>query len=124
MRLKLDENLGNRACDILHAAGHEVSTVPAEGLGAAMDDEVLQAAVGEGRVLVTLDLDFANPLRFLPSSYSGIVLLRLRARPSLEDVLTLVRTLAKFLEREQPGGKLWIVEPGRVRVYQEPSSDD
>lgn len=47
MRLKLDENLGSRACDLLHAAGHEVSTVKAEGLGAAMDDEVLQAAVGE-----------------------------------------------------------------------------
>jgi len=124
MRLKLDENLGNRARDILNASGHDVSTVPAEGLGAAIDDEVLQAAFSEGRALVTLDLDFANPLRFIPSSYSGIVLLRLRSKPSLEDVLTLVRTLTKFLEREQPGGKLWIVEPGRVRVYQEPSSDD
>ncbi|MEK6301126.1 MAG: DUF5615 family PIN-like protein [Acidobacteriota bacterium] len=124
MRLKLDENLGNRACDILHAAGHDVSTVLAEELGAARDDEVLQAAASKGRALVTLDLDFANPLRFLPSSYSGIVLLRLRSRPLLEDVLILVRTLARFLEREEPVGKLWIVEPGRVRVYQEPSSDD
>ena len=48
MRLKLDENLGNRACDILHVAGHEVSTVPAEGSVRAIDDEVLQAAAGEG----------------------------------------------------------------------------
>lgn len=124
MRLKLDENLGNHARDILQAAGHDVSTVLAEALGEAIDDEVLQAAVDEGRALVTLDLDFANPLRFLPSRYSGLVLLRLRSKPSLEDVLILVRTLARFLEMEEPGGKLWIVEPGRVRVYQEPSSDD
>jgi predicted nuclease of predicted toxin-antitoxin system len=122
MRLKLDENLGNRARDILHAAGHEVSTVPAKELGAAMDDQVLQAAVGEGRALITLDLDFANPLRFLPSSYSGIVLLRLRSRPSLEDVLTLVRTLAKFLEREEPGGKLWIVERGGLGSTRNPQA--
>lgn len=124
MKLKLDENLGKRACGILDAAGHEVSTVPAEGLGAATDDEVLQAAVSEERAMVTLDLDFANPLRFIPSNYSGIILLRLRPKPSLEDVLTLVRTLVQFLRKEQPSGKLWIVEPGRVRVYQEPSSDD
>jgi predicted nuclease of predicted toxin-antitoxin system len=71
MRLKLDENLGNHARDILHASGHEVSTVRAEGLGAAVDDEVLQVAASEGRALVTLDLDFANPLRFLPSNYSA-----------------------------------------------------
>ena len=124
MRLKLDENLGNRARAILDAAGHEVSTVPAEGLEAAPDDHVLQAAVNERRALVTLDLDFANPLRYIPSKYAGIILLRLRSKPSLEDVLILVRTLVQFLEKEQPDGKLWIVEPARVRVYQEPSSED
>jgi predicted nuclease of predicted toxin-antitoxin system len=48
MRLKLDENLGNRARDILNVSGHDVSTVLAEGLGAAIDDEVLQAALARG----------------------------------------------------------------------------
>ncbi|HLG16776.1 MAG TPA: DUF5615 family PIN-like protein [Blastocatellia bacterium] len=124
MRLKLDENLGHRARAILDEAGHEVSTVLAEGLGAAIDDAVLQAAVNEKRALVTLDLDFANPLRFIPSKYSGIVVLRPRSKPSHADILTLIRTLAQLLENEQPEGKLWIVEPGRVRVYQEPSIED
>lgn len=31
----------------------------------------------EGRAIVTLDLDFANPLRFKPSHFSGIAVLRL-----------------------------------------------
>jgi len=32
---------------------------------------------------------------------------------------TLVRTLAEAVSKEEISGKLWIVEIGRVRVYQE-----
>jgi predicted nuclease of predicted toxin-antitoxin system len=124
MRLKLDENLGHRAREILDKAGHNVSTVFTAGLGAAIDDAVLKAATGDNRALVTLDLDFSSPLRFIPSKYSGIVVLRPRSKPSLGDILTVIRTLARFLEKDQPMGKLWIVEPGRVRVYQEPLVED
>ena len=124
MRLKLDENLGYRVCRVLELGGHDVTTVFGEGLSESLDDDVLNAATDERRALVTLDLDFANPLRYLPSRYVGIILLRLRSRPSNEDILTLARTLLGSLNKEQPFGKLWIVEPGRVRIYQEPSTDE
>lgn len=122
MKLKLDENLGHSVGGLLELGGHDVATVFGEGLSESLDDDVINAATTEHRALVTLDLDFANPLRYVPSRYAGIILLRLRSRPSNEDIITLARTLLGFLEKEQPFGKLWIVERGRVRVYQEPST--
>ena len=77
MKIKLDENLGNRGAEILRAAGYSVTTVVEEGLTSASDDRLIEVCRSEGKCLVTLDLDFGNPLRFDPSRYSGIVVLRL-----------------------------------------------
>ena len=68
MRLKLDENLGARCLSILAGAGHDVETVPSQGLCSASDEALHAVCRAEGRVLVTMDLDFANPLRFVPSA--------------------------------------------------------
>jgi predicted nuclease of predicted toxin-antitoxin system len=123
MRLKLDENLGRRGQSILEADGHDVSTVPHQQLSGSSDAELIEQCRREGRGLVSLDLDFANPLRFQPSRYPGIAVLRLPSKPSAGDLTCLIDTLARALANDSIVGKLWIVEPGRVRVYQEPDTD-
>jgi predicted nuclease of predicted toxin-antitoxin system len=123
VKLKLDENLGRRGRDILSAAGHEVCTVVEQSLTGFEDRALIERCREEGRCLVTLDLDFANPLAFLPSRYAGIAVLRLPAHPSNADILALVQTLARALEHGRIDGKLWIVEAGRIRIYQEKPSD-
>ena len=57
MRIKLDENLPAGLVALLTALGHEVDTVPAEGIGGEDDDVVWRAAQADGRFLVTQDLD-------------------------------------------------------------------
>jgi predicted nuclease of predicted toxin-antitoxin system len=123
MKLKLDENLGKRGRSILQKAGHDVSAVALQQLGSATDEELIERCRCERRVLVSLDLDFANPLRFRPSQYAGIAVLRLASKPSAADLTNLIRTLAYALTGDSIGGKLWIVESGRVRVYQEPEPE-
>jgi predicted nuclease of predicted toxin-antitoxin system len=123
MKLKLDENLGKRGREILSAAGHDVATVASQSLEKAEDSKLIECCRREKRALVSLDLDFANPLHFRPSDYSGIAVLRVPRRPSHEDLLRAIRTLAAGIERENLEGKLWIVEAGRIRVFQEKQSD-
>jgi len=117
MKLKLDENFGRRCIDILSDAGHDVTTVAGQQMSGAPDEDVIQASHAESRCLVTLDLDFANPLRFKPADYSGIAVIRLSGRASYSELLAAVHTFAKAVESETIAGKLWIVEISRIRIY-------
>ncbi len=119
MKLKLDENLGKRSAEMLRQAGHDVSTVPEQGMQGAPDDTLIEVCRQQGHCLVTLDLDFANPLLFKPSVYHGIAVLRLPSRPTPDDLHDAVLTLAGGLARESIDGRLWIVQRGRIREYQE-----
>jgi len=119
MKLKLDENLGQRTSELFKRQGHDVSTVPEQNLSSAPDRKLIEICRRERRCLVTLDLDFGNPLLFRPADYAGIAVLRLPARPSHQDLLDVAETLAKALTQEAVEGKLWIVQKGRIREYQE-----
>ncbi len=117
MKIKLDENLGRRGGAVFRVAGHDVDSVVDEGLASAADDAVRAAATRAERVLVTLDLDFANPLRHPPAGTPGIAVLRLPEplTPSLIDGAVVV--LLGELGREPIDGRLWIVEVDRIRIY-------
>jgi uncharacterized protein DUF5615 len=123
VKLKLDENLGERWTRSLGEAGHDVVTVREQDLAGADDLRVIQVARAEGRCFVTLDLDFANPLRFWPPSYAGIAVLRLPVRPTVQDLDDAVATLVAHLTRTNITGRLCIVEVGRVREYQPPDGE-
>jgi len=116
LKLKLDENLGRQVAALLREAGHDVQTVPGEGLSGAADQTVWAAATAEERVLVTLDLDFADPIRFRPAA--GVVVLRLPVNSSPSYLLLLAGQLVRALVTHSPVQTLWIVEPGRLRIRQ------
>jgi predicted nuclease of predicted toxin-antitoxin system len=123
MKLKLDENLGQRGAEVFRAAGHDVATVAGQNLASASDDQVIAVCHSEQRCLITLDLDFSNPLRFKPWQYSGIAVLRLPSKTTDEDLFSACRTLVGGLEGGEITGKLWIVQRHRIREYQ-PDRDD
>ena len=115
MKLKIDENLPHECADILSGGEFEVHTVTDERLTGAEDSAIAATARTERRVLITLDLDFANIRAYPPAAHAGIVVFRPK-RQDKGSVLALARRLALVLANRAPSGELWIVEPDRIRV--------
>ena len=115
MRFKFDENLPADAAGILREAGHDVATVLEQGLKGTSDDSLASVCTSEGRVLVTLDVDFADITAYPPRDHAGIVVLRL-PRQDKFSILSVMRTLSAIVESQTVDRKLWIVEGERIRV--------
>jgi len=118
MKFKLDENLGPSIQALFQERAHDCATTCEEGLGGANDDSILQAAVAEDRILVTTDHDFANVLVYPPHATAGLIVLNPPGRVSLALLRRLVISLLDALAQGDVRGKLWIVEPGRIREHQ------
>ena len=93
MKLKIDENLPCECADILRGGGFDADTVADERLSGAEDSTIADHCRSEGRVLITLDLDFANIRAYPPAEYAGIIILRSKKQDK-PAVLTLVYRIA------------------------------
>ena len=118
MKLKLDENLGARAQELFRAAGHEVETTYAEGLSGAPDQVIYQTCCDEKRALVSMDLDFADPVRFSARRCGGILILRGPGNITAPLLELLIRQCLHGLQTIPMENDLWIVEPTRIRIHQ------
>jgi len=115
LKFKVDENLPPEFAAILQDAGFEADTVADEGLCGAADALLAQHVRTNHRVLITLDLDFANIQSYPPAGHAGIVVLR----PHSQDKMTLLvflRSLIPALRKSSPENRLWIVEEDRIRI--------
>jgi predicted nuclease of predicted toxin-antitoxin system len=123
MQFKLDENLRPEAGDPLWLLGHSVTTVFDQGLRGREDHEIAEACRSEGRVLISLDLDFSNILMFPPQNYPGLIILRPRSKGRAAVGNVLHRVVAN-LDREPIAGRLWIVDEQRIRIHRVRDDED
>lgn len=115
MKFKIDENLPAEVAEILARAGHDARTVFDEELTGQGDKTIAQVCQAEQRVLLSLDLDFADIRAYPPRDYVGIITVRSK-RQDKRSVLELVEGVIKALEREPLVQKLWIVDEQRIRI--------
>lgn len=91
-------------------------TVLEQGLGGAADAAVAEACTAENRILVTLDLDFADIRLYGTPRTSSIVVIRV-ARQDAESVCAALLRASPDLEHMPPRGSIWILEPQRIRAW-------
>ena len=115
MKFKIDQNLPADFVTILAQAGYDGSTVWEQSLGGAPDSEIVAVCRQEDRVLITADLDLSDIRHYPPQESPGFIVLRLKQQTQPNQIALLRRVLPLFATRPL-AGRLWIVEPGGVRV--------
>ena len=114
--LKLDENFSQYLAEIFQEAGHDTETVSGENLSGEPDEVIFEQCQVEGRCIVTLDLDFANIIRFPAVDTPGIIVVRPNRPITLEVLRSMSQQLVVALGQNDPKGCLWILEPGQLRM--------
>ena len=117
MKLKLDENIGRRGLKVVASAGHDVMTVRDQHLQGISDEALFDVCVREQRVLVTLDHDFGQTIRFPPHKSAGIVVLEPGPRATVGAIVDRLKEFLAASRSHAVAGALWIVEPGRLRIH-------
>jgi len=119
MRALANENFPGEAVEALRSRGHDVTWVRTDSPGAS-DDQILQRATAEGRVLLTFDKDFGElAYRWgLPAS-SGVLLFRVAATSPSHVAHLAVVTIEG---RADWAGHFSVIEENRVRMTPLPST--
>jgi predicted nuclease of predicted toxin-antitoxin system len=115
VKFLLDENLSPLHAGTLRALGHDAIAVVEMHLSGADDAAVRATAIESGRILVTLDGDFANVIRYPPAGTPGVV--RLRVHPPTEQAIdTALRFAVSYLDQVSVAGKLVVVDERKIRI--------
>jgi predicted nuclease of predicted toxin-antitoxin system len=118
MQFFVDHCVPRSIRDTLGAEGHEIIRLSARLRVDAEDSAVIEEAQKIGAVLLSLNGDFADLLRYPPEEYGGIVALQVRNRP--EAIPSIMDRLLGYLQqhpdRSHYLGKLLLVEAHRIRV--------
>lgn len=115
MKFKLDENLPLEAIEIFQSAGFDTASVLGQSLGGQSDARITSICHAENRILVTLDLDFADIRTYPPHDSPGIIILRM-VKQTKPGILALLKRLVKTLPTTVCQKQLWIVEKERIRI--------
>jgi predicted nuclease of predicted toxin-antitoxin system len=123
VKLKLDENLSRHLKDILGMLQHDVITAADENLLSQPDTALAAAANSEGRMLLTLDLEFGDLRKYPPGNHPGIILFRPRSFGPLA-VNRFVDEFIRDINLELLAGCVVVIDPTRVRVRRRPLRTD
>jgi predicted nuclease of predicted toxin-antitoxin system len=98
VRFLVDENAGVIVARWLRSQGHEVFSVYEESRGID-DDQVIQQAFDENRILITSDKDFGEKVYREQRPHRGIILLRLANECSTNKIDVLQKLLVEYPEQ-------------------------
>jgi len=106
--------------EMLRRTGHQVFLLRDTMAHDAPDEHVLAKAQSLDAIMVSLNGDFADIVRYPPQEHGGIIALQLkghpRALPAIMEILS--SYLGDHTDRGEYRGKLLLVEASRIRLRQ------
>ena len=113
-RFLLDENLPKNLWKALRAAGYPTARLVDEGLR-GRPDSVIFRQVRSRATIITRDKDFLKTDLF-PTPHSGIIVVSLPNSTSVADIIREVINALTSLSEQDLANKVYIIEPGQVRL--------
>jgi predicted nuclease of predicted toxin-antitoxin system len=119
MRFLSDVGVSRSTAATLRQLGHEVLHLREDGLHRLADDQILELARREERIVLTFDLDFGDLLAAGGDSLPSVIIFRLHDQTPSSVTPKLLILLAER-EQELIAGAIVIVEDRRYRLRRLP----
>jgi predicted nuclease of predicted toxin-antitoxin system len=111
------ESCGKPVIFALREAGHDVLAMAELAKGSA-DEQVIERALSERRVLITEDHDFGELVYARGRRSAGVIFVKFHNRARRAKAAAMVEAVAKVGARLRDAYA--VVEPGRVRMAKRP----
>ncbi len=115
-RFLADENISLLTVRHLRKLGYDVKDLSKEGKTGLTDEQLVNLAEKEERMIITFDLDFGEIYYFAAKTHVGIIVLRIRPQTIEHANEVLERFLkSRMIKEENLEKALIIVDEKRVR---------
>lgn len=115
MKFFLDENISIKVAQALRDAGYDAVAAIDAGLSGATDAGIRQFCTQSGSILVTLDADFGNILRFSPAGTKGVIWVRSIVSSNLALMTLLSRSLPMLAGKDLQDS-LIVIDDDKIRI--------
>ena len=114
MKIYLDQMFGVDVAEALRSEGHDVIRASEIGQSRADDNQILEKAVSENRILITLDEHFGDWVVLPLKLHSGVV--RLKVNPATsKNIIRLILPFLRLYNTEHFINYLVILSPKRSK---------
>jgi predicted nuclease of predicted toxin-antitoxin system len=119
LKLLADMGVSATTVETLRLRGHDATHLLEQGLERLPDREIMEKAAREGRIVLTMDLDFADLLAARPRTLPSVILFRIHS-PTPEAVTQKAEEILSRHHEALQSGSIITAEDGRNRVRRLP----
>ena len=123
LKFLIDNALPPSLADLLRNAGHDSVHVRTYAMQAASDEQIVERAIHEDRIIVSADSDFSAILAAQEAERPSFILFREPDLMVADDYFERLAPALALLEPELVSGCVAVFKKGRLRVRRLPFSE-